>query len=56
MTILNQRRKRRTPGVVKWALALAILAGIVYFFYWLGGEKPLARIEQPVELSGTNPG
>ena len=53
MTILNQRKKRRAPGALKWIILLAVLAAILYMLYWLGGEQPMTRVVQPVEAGDT---
>ncbi len=56
MTILNERRKRRSPRWIKWVIFFAVLAGFFYMLYQWGGEQPLERIEQPVTLDDKLPG
>ena len=50
MTILNERRKKRSPRALKWIVVLAILIGVVFMLYRWGGEQQLERVEVPVTL------
>ncbi len=51
MTILNERKKRRSPAALKWIIVLAVIIGLFYLLYSWGGEQPVEQIEEPIEIS-----
>lgn len=44
------RKKKRPAGYLYLVIIAMIIIGAIFFFEWLGGEKPQRLVEKPLEL------
>lgn len=44
------RRKKSPPGYLYLVILGLILIGALFFFEWLGSEKPQRLVDKPLEL------